>query len=175
MTPETTNKAKDTDGKEKLKQRNWGGGTLNKRSPNHSTTSLSRADSPDLDPEIKLVAPCLTNTQGLHIDSEPGPPAQFSRLLNRLLLLYTPNPSTSPSLPPPTSLAPATVAHYQGNEAQTPGLGGWHHHQVHAKKEVEKSRPTPAKLSARHHRYSLCSKEAGTRWTAPAAAARTHP
>lgn len=103
-------------------------------SPNHSTTSLSRADSLDLSPEIKLLAPCLTNTQGLHINSETGPPTQFSRLLNRLLLLYTTNPSTNPSLSPPASLAPATLGRYQGNEAQTPGLGGWHHHQVQAKK-----------------------------------------
>lgn len=51
------------------------------------------------------------------------------------------------------------ISHYQGNEAQTPGLGGGHHYQIHAKKELEKSRPAPRKLSARHHRYRLCCRK----------------
>lgn len=30
----------------------------------------------------------------------------------------------------------------QSNETQSPGLGAWHHHQVHTKNELEKSCPT---------------------------------
>lgn len=108
-------------------------------------------------------------------------------LLNLLLLHYNPHatPSTSLILPstkqaclcPSSTNTPlgSRISHYQGDKAQVPSLGVLEQHQVHAKEELEKSHSAPARLLARHRRWTLGSKEAGTRGVAPAAVARTRP